>query len=57
MDIKPIGSNEIRFPTRTYIPKKEDMVEEPDKDSFIPKWTNTTIIVFPKCNEEFKDGE
>ena len=37
MEIKPIGKNEISFPTRVHI--KSGMVYEPSTGTIIPTWT------------------
>lgn len=58
MDIRPIGSNEIRFPTRVKVNTDKGMVYEPnDECSFPPKLK--AIIIIPKDSLEItedKDG-
>ena len=58
MDIRPVGSNEIRFPTRVKVKNTEEMVYEPnDRYPFPPKLK--AIIIIPKDIVEItgdKDG-
>lgn len=58
MDIRPVGSNEIRFPTRIKVNSNEGMVYEPNnRHPFPPKLK--AIIIIPKDSIEItgdKDG-
>lgn len=58
MDIRPVGSNEIRFPTRVKVKNNEEMVYEPnDRNPFPPKLK--AIIIIPEDIVEItgdKDG-
>ena len=58
MDIRPIGSSEIRFPTRVKTNNSGEMVYEPnDGCTFPPKLK--AIIIIPKDSLEItedKDG-
>ena len=60
MDIRPVGSNEIRFPTRIKVKNNEEMVYEPnDRFPFPPKLKAIIILPIPKDIVEItgdKDG-
>lgn len=58
MEIRPVSSSEIHFPTNKKVTKKEDMIEEPKKSELeLPRWTNTAIILIPKSEVEVKDND
>lgn len=65
MEIRPIRTNEIKFPTR--VDADRDMIYEPSTDSIFPRWTmskyGTHIDVFvpssrlEETNEEDNDTD